>query len=181
MDEIVKYMTEGGWKEDEKVERKLFLFKLAQESKSNENISHKIGGLLIYNQVIEEFLKDLVAYSINYIKAEIWPAKVDIKLDFSKATFGMLIGYFKQYATIEYNRDTIINELTVYNEKRNQIVHNLFKIKDFDKLSSELDEYAFVAEEIVYLLVEYDNSICERFCNLVDRVDFNEFTKTNCE
>lgn len=90
-------------------------------------------------------------------------------------TFGNLIKQFKQYATIEYNRDIIINELMRYKEKRNQVVHNLFNIDNFDKLSSELDEYAQVADEMVYLLVEYDSSICEKFCDLANRVDFNEF------
>ncbi len=93
MDEIVKYMVEGKWKDDEKSERKRYLFKLAQESKSQTELSHKIGGMLIYNQVIEEFLKDIVEYSVNYIKAEIWPAQVHMKFDFSKATFGNLINY----------------------------------------------------------------------------------------
>ena len=176
MDEIVKYMVEGKWKDDEKSERKRYLFKLAQESKSQTELSHKIGGMLIYNQVIEEFLKDIVEYSVNYIKAEIWPVQVHMKFDFSKATFGNLINHFKQYATIEYNREIIINELTAYKEKRNPVVHNLFNIEDFEKLSSELDEYALIADEIVYLLVEYDNSICEKFCDLDSRVDFNEFT-----
>lgn len=177
MDKIVRYMSEGNWKDDEKAGRKRYLFELAQESKSQIEISHKIGGMLIYNQVIEEFLKDIVEYSVNYIKAEIWPAQVQMKFDFSKATFGNLINQFKQYATIEHNRDIIIKELTLYKEKRNQVVHNLFNIEDFDKLSSELNEYALIADEIVYLLIEYDNSICEKFCDLADRIDFNEFTE----
>ena len=177
MDEIIKYMSKSGWKHDEKAERKLYLFKLAQESKAQTEISHKIGGMLIYNQVIEEFLKDIVEYSVNYIKAEIWPTQVQMKFDFSKATFGSLINFFKQYATVEYNREIIIDELTKYREIRNQVVHNLFNIIDFDKLSTELDEYALVADEIVYLLVEYDNSICQKFCDLDNRVNFNEFTE----
>lgn len=119
MDEIVKYMAEGKWKDDEKAERKLYLFKLAQESKSNSDVSHKIGGMLIYNQVIEEFLKDIVEYSVNYIKAEIWPADVHMKFDFSKTTFGSLIKHFKQYATKEYNREIVIEELIKY--KKNEI------------------------------------------------------------
>lgn len=177
MDEIVKYMVEGKWKDDEKADRKLYLFKLAQESKSQKDISHKIGGMLIYNQVIEEFLKDIVEYSVNYIKAEIWPTDVHMKFDFSKATFGSLINYFKQYATKEYNRKYIIEELTKYKEIRNQVVHNLFNIEDFDKLSIKLDEYASVADEIVVLLIEYDSSICQKFCDLSNRVDFNDFVE----
>ena len=96
MDTIVKYMIERKWADDEKTDRKVFLWKLAQKSKEEKDVSHKIGGMLIYNQLIEEFLKDITKLSVNYIKAEIWPADVCLKLDFSKMTFGKLI--IDQYA-----------------------------------------------------------------------------------
>lgn len=175
MDAIVKYMIERKWANDEKSDRKKYLFKLAQQSKKQVEISHKIGGMLIYNQLIEEFLKDIIELSINYIKAEIWPADVSLKVDFTKLTFGKLISEFKQYATIEHNREILLDYLKKYNLKRNEVVHNLFEIEDMDKLVKELDEYALLADEIVFLLLEYDNSVCEKFCDLDRRVDFNDF------
>lgn len=175
MDTIVKYMIERKWADDEKTDRKVFLWKLARKSKEEKEVSHKIGGMLIYNQLIEEFLKDIIELSVNYIKAEIWPADVCLKLDFSKMTFGKLINEFKQYATIEHNREILLNYLQKYNLKRNEVVHHLFEIEDLEKLAIELDEYALLADEIVYLLVEYDNSVCEKFCDLDERVDFNDF------
>lgn len=54
-------------------------------------------------------------------------------------------------------------------------MHNLFHIEDMEKLASELDEYALLADAIVYLLVEYDNSVCEKFCDLDRRIDFRNF------
>ena len=175
MDTIVKYMIERKWADDEKTDRKVFLWELAQKSKEEKEVSHKIGGMLIYNQLIEEFLKDITELSVNYIKAEIWPADVCLKLEFSKMTFGKLINEFKQYATIEHNREILLNYLQKYNLKRNEVVHHLFEIEDLEKLAIELDEYALLADEIVYLLVEYDNSVCEKFCDLDERVDFNDF------
>ncbi len=175
MDKIVEYMINREWADDVKSERKSYLFKLAQSSYKKDDISNKIGAMLIYNQLIEEFLKDIVEYSINYIKAEIWPASIQFSLDLSKFTFGRLINSFEQYATIEPNREIILTYLRKYVIKRNEVVHNLFNIEDLDKLSSELDEYALLADEITYLLVEYDNSICEKFCDLDNRVDFNYF------
>ena len=175
MDTIVKYMIERKWADDEKTDRKVFLWKLAQKSKEEKDVSHKIGGMLIYNQLIEEFLKDITELSVNYIKAEIWPADVCLKLDFSKMTFGKLINEFKQYATIEENREILLEYLHKYNLKRNEVVHHLFEIEDLEKLAIELDEYALLADEIVHLLVEYDNCVCEKFCDLDRRADFNDF------
>ena len=176
MDTIVKYMIERKWADDEKTDRKVFLWNLARKSREEKEVSHKIGGMLIYNQLIEEFLKDITELSVNYVKAEIWPADVCLKLDFSKMTFGKLINEFKQYATIEHNREILLEYLHKYNLKRNEVVHNLFGIEDLEKLAVELDEYALLADEIVHLLVEYDNSVCEKFCDLDRRVDFNDFS-----
>lgn len=172
MDEIVSYMVNRKWADDIKGDRKAYLFRLAMKSKTAQDISGKIGAMLIYNQVIEQFLADIIELSIFYIKAEIWPASVALKVDFDKVTFGKMIELFRQYATIEYNRDILLSYLKKYKVKRNEVVHNLFDIADLNQLSKELDEYADLAEEIVYLLLEYDNQVCEKFCDLERRVDF---------
>ncbi len=44
-------------------------------------------------------------------------------------------------------------------------------------LANVLDEYAILAEEIFYLLIEYDNYIFHKFCDLADREDFSDFTE----
>lgn len=175
MDKIVEYMVRNRWKTDIKIERKLELWNLAKESKKDLDVSHKIGGMLIYNQLIDEFLKDIVEYSIYYIKAEIWPSSFALQIDFSRKTFGQNIELFRQYATIEYNRDVLIKNLVLFNKKRNQVVHNIFDVKDLQSLKKEIDEHLEIAEEIVELLVEYDNCLCEKFVDLSQRVDFNDF------
>ena len=175
MEDIITYMADGKWKDDIKGDRKSFLLKLAKDSATNADVASKIGSMLIYNQLLEEYLKDIVEYSAYYIKAEIWPADVDLSFDFSKTTFGDLIRSFKRFAMKEYNRDIILANLTKYNKKRNEVVHHLFGIEDISALAVELDEYAEIAEELFYLLLEYDNCICEKFCDLSNRVDFRDF------
>ena len=49
MDAIVQYMIERRWANDEKAERKKYLFKLAQQSKKQTEVSHKIGGIGDYS------------------------------------------------------------------------------------------------------------------------------------
>lgn len=171
MDEILDYMVKGKWKTDIKQTRKQELWKLAKESQGDVDVSHKIGGLLIYNQLIDECLKDIIEYSIYYIKAEIWPASFALKVDFERKTFGQNIELFKQYATIEPYRELLIEYLVRFNKKRNQVVHNLF-VEDMQKLKDEINEHLILADEIVCLLVEYDNSICEKFVDLSERVEF---------
>ena len=170
--DIAKFMQQRQWEQDSTAQRKQYLFRLAQKSKDDPDIAAKIGGMLIYNQVIEQCLSDIVDLSIAFIRAEIWPAAVEMDIDTDKATFGKVIDHFQQYATIEPNRDTILSYLKRYNSKRNQVVHDLFDIPDLKKLARELDEYASLAESILLLLMEYEDQIRENFRGLAQRVDF---------
>lgn len=67
--------------------------------------------------------------------------------------------------------------MQLWMKKRNEVVHNLFDIEDLDLLANELDEYAGLAEEILHLLIEYDNQVCEKFCDLENRVDFYQLAE----
>lgn len=159
-------MADRQWAADQKTERKRYMCRLAQQSKQDPDIASKIGGMLIYNQVIEQYLSDIITMSIYYIKARIWPVAVSLDVDLDRATFGKMIEYFKQYATVEPNREQILSYLTKFNNKRNQVVHDLFDIQDLGKLALELDEYAELADEIISLLTEYDSQVCDNFCEL---------------
>lgn len=163
---ISDYMRNQNWQADQKKGRRRYLHRLAQHSRNDPDIASKIGGMLIYNQVIEELLTSIVEMSINYIKAEIWPVSVSLEMDLEKATFGKIIEYFTQFATVEPNRELILSHLKKFNIKRNQVVHDLFDIEDLSKLGQELDEYARLADEILRLLTDYEEQVCENFCRL---------------
>lgn len=166
---IVEYMDNRKWETQQKNRRRQYLHRLAQQSKSDPDIASKIGGMLIYNQLIEQFLADIVQMSIYYIKAKIWPVSVSLDADLDKATFGKVIEYFTQFATVEPNRELILSHLKKFNTKRNQVVHDLFDIEDLKQLAQELDEYAELAEEILRLLTEYESQVRDNFCALDKR------------
>ena len=170
--EIIEYMVRREWAMDKRIERKKQLFRLAQQSKQESDIAHKIGGMLIYNQVIEQYLADIIDMSIHYIKADLWPVTIDLQVDADKATFGKAIEYFRQYATIEPNRELLLKDLKKYNIKRNLVVHDLFDIQDLDRLSKELDEYAALADSILKLLADYETEVRKNFQELEIRVNF---------
>ena len=134
---ITEYMKNQDWSADRKKGRRRYLHRLAQDSRRDPDIASKIGGMLIYNQVIEELLTGIVELSINYIKAEIWPVSVSLEVDLDKATFGKVIEYFTQFATVEPNRELILSHLKKFNIKRNQVVHDLFDIEIFGKESKD--------------------------------------------
>ena len=173
-EDIIQYMVRRKWSVDSKLSRRRYLLRLARESRSDPDIASKIGGMLIWNQVIEQMLKDIVDTSIHFIKARIWPVSVELRIDLDSATFGKVIDYFKQYATVQEDREEILQRLKKFNSKRNQVVHDLFDIGDLRRLGTELDEYADLAEETMALLEKYDERVCDDFRELERRVDLTK-------
>lgn len=172
---VIAYMVSRQWTVDQNAERKRYLHRLAQQCKYDKDVASKIGGMLIYNQVIEQCMTDIVKMSIYYIKADVYPVGVDMDIDIDKVTFGKVIEYFTQFATIEPNRAQILSYLKKYNSKRNQVVHDLFDIQDLNNLARELDEYAKLADEILKLLMEYEDQVCENFDQLSKEVNFKKY------
>ena len=161
-----QYMRQRKWAQDQNTDRKMYLFRVAKKSADSQDIAAKIGGILIYNQVIEQFLADIIEMSICYIKASVLPVSVDLEIDLDKATFGKMIEYFRQYAIAEDNQGQILTYLKQFNVKRNQVAHDLFDVKDLEQLKQELSDYANLADEIIFLLDEYDNRVCKKFCEM---------------
>lgn len=128
MSEVLKFMKNKEWAEDYKIDRKTYLFNLAIQSFIDSDISKKIGGVLIYNQVVEQMLKEVIYCSINYIKAEIYPCIIKMTINLEKLTFGQLIEQFNQYVIKEYNRKFIEEYLKKLNIERNKVVHKLFDV-----------------------------------------------------
>jgi len=176
-EDLSTYMTQRKWLEDNRLQRRKYLIRLARESKRDPDIASKIGGMLMWNQVIEQMLKDIVETSIWYIKARIWPVSVELQIDLDSATFGKVIDYFRQYATLENDREEILSHLKRFNSKRNQVVHDLFDIPDLNKLGRELDGYASLAEELLKLLEQYDSQVCDNFLELEKRVGLKKKVK----
>ncbi len=164
--QFYNYIAQRQWTKEPQSRRRVFMHRLAKDSQQDKDFASKIGGILIYNQVIEQYLADVIWASLYYIKAKIWPVSVELDGDLDNATFGKVIDYFRQFALIETNRDMILSHLKKFQSKRNQVAHDLFDVEDLRKLYDELAEYARLADEIIALLEEYDKAVCQNFYHL---------------
>lgn len=173
--DFYRYIQERKWAIDQNTNRKMFLFRIAKRSTENQDFAAKIGGILIYNQVIEQFLADIIEMSIYYLKAAALPVQIHLEVELEKATFGKMIESFRQYALVAPNQEKILSHLRKFNMKRNQIVHDLFGVEDLAQLYRELTAYSELADQIILLLDEYDNQICNQFCQLEQQLDFHKF------
>lgn len=173
MDAVLEYMINKEWKKDYKYERKIHLLKLAKEGIDGDNISNKIGSMLICSQVVEQFLKEVILCSVAYIKAEIWPSEIELSLDFEKATFGNLITMFKRFAVKTHHRDEIVLKLKELNTLRNEVVHKLFDIEDIEVLGEILNGYYDSAFDTISMLSKYYGEVCWYLNDLDNRVEFD--------
>ena len=67
---IFEQMNNRDWWIDKFKARKIELISSCRRINSTSSISRKIGGLLLWQQVIEQFLKEINKISITYVKAE---------------------------------------------------------------------------------------------------------------
>lgn len=173
MDEVLSFMVNKEWQKDEKKSRKLELLNAAREGRNSDEMAQKIGSVLLYSQVIDQFLKESIISSVAYVKAEIWPTEIRLQLNLEEMTLGRLIEAFKQYSLKNKNQDLLIGYLKEYNPKRNRVVHKLLSEKDLKVLLNEIEEYNEMAEKIILVLIEYRIDIKMYFYDLEDRVDFD--------
>ena len=106
-------------------------------------------------QVIEQFLKEINKISITYVKAEIWPTKVDLKLDYDRKTFGQVIDMYKNYSVDYEDRPQIIGHLKTINDNRRMVTHKMFEVENLDDLEDLFESSFNIHEELLQLLLDH--------------------------
>ena len=169
---IFESMKNKDWWIDKFKARKIELIRSCRKINSNSSISRKIGGLLLWQQVIEQFLKEINQISLTYVKAEIWPTKIDFKIDYDKKTFGQIIDMYKNYSVDYEDRPKIIGFLKTINDNRRMVTHKMFNVEDLEELENLFESSYDIHEELLQLLLDHYILIGDNLEELNDRVDF---------
>ena len=165
-------MKNKDWWIDEFKARKIELISSCRRINSNSSMSRKIGGLLLWQQVIEQFLKEIIQISLTYVKAEIWPTKIDFKIDYDKKTFGQILDMYKNYSVDYEDRPKIIGFLKTINDNRRMVTHKMFNVEDLEELENLFESSYDIHEELLQLLLDHYILIGDNLEELNDRVDF---------
>ena len=168
-------MANPSWWIDKQKERKLTLLASARNVRPQSSISKKMGALLIWQQVLEQFLKEIIEISIFYIKAEIWPTKIDLKVDFERKTFGQIIDDYENFSLYFKDKHITISKLKEVNSNRNKIVHKIFKINDLAQLEDYFRTNFKEYKNLLNLLLDHYSDICYYLEDLKKRVDWDDF------
>lgn len=169
---IFESMKNKEWWIDKFKARKLELISSCRRISSNSSISRKIGGLLLWQQVIEQFLKEIIQISLTYVKAEIWPTKIDLKIDYDRKTFGQIIDMYKNYSVDYEDRPKIIGYLKTINDNRRMVTHKMFNVEDLEELENLFKSSYDIHEDLLQLLLDHYILIGDNLEELNDRVDF---------
>lgn len=171
---IIEGMKNKEWWLDKLKSRKIELLKYSRKINYASSFTRKIGGLLLWQQIIEQFLKEIIQISITYIKAEIWPTKIDLKIDYEKKTFGQIIELYKNYSIDYEDRPKIVGYLNKINVNRNKIVHKMFEVEDLNSLEDLFEASYNTHEDLLKLLLDHYNVIGNNLEDLESRVDWEK-------
>lgn len=171
---IFEAMKNKEWWIDKFKSRKIQLIRYGRKINSNSSISRKIGGLLLWQQVIEQFLKEIVQMSITYVKAEIWPTKIDFKIDYDRKTFGQIIEMYKNYSVDYEDRPMILEYLKIINDNRRGVTHKMFEVEDLRDLEDLFESGYDIHEELLKLLLDHYILVAEDLEDLKARVDWDD-------
>ena len=172
---IFEAMKNKDWWIDNFKSRKIELIRSCRKINSNSSISRKIGGLLLWQQVIEQFLKEIIQISLTYVKAEIWPTKIDFKIDYDRKTFGQVIEIYKNYSVDYEDRPKILEHLKTINDNRRTITHKMFEVENLEDLEDIFESSYNIHEELLQLLLDHYILVGNNLEDLKTRVDWEDF------
>lgn len=151
------------------------LFDIAFDAYDQKTSYGYIASVLIWHQIIEHLTVHLIELSYLYIKAEIWPTRINLEFDSSKS---QMFGKYEELLnkTIEFrDKQEFIRYAHNFNTLRIQFVHKLALLKNEKSIEKIAEKAKFLFTQKI--LFSYQNSVKNLYAKLEDlnnRVDFNE-------
>ena len=145
-----------------------YLEGIAEDSYDKGTTEGYLGALLIYHQLAEKIILLLVQYSDLYLKAVIYPDKVDTSYKHLD-TFSKIIN--KHNSTIVFEKkSTIIKNARELNDIRNKLMHHIVETPTEDKIN----ELAVKGRDNFYKIFNNWKVAMRWFYNRFDRIRAEE-------
>ena len=101
----------------------IHLLRIANKQIENRTVEGVLSSTLIYQQVMEELILNLLKMSHLYVQAEIWPTRINFPIK-NKMMFGQLLDAHKLSINFD-KKEELIKEAREFNELRIKFVHKL--------------------------------------------------------
>ncbi|MFY0645006.1 MAG: hypothetical protein JXR19_11110 [Bacteroidia bacterium] len=151
------------------------LMQIASNAFHKNSVEGRLSSVLIYHQIVEEFLLNLVKLSNLYVQAEIWPNRLYLKID-DKLMFGQILKEHEK--TIDFERkEELLLKCSKFNQTRIKYVHKLLKFKTNEQIISEAGKIHDDFHEITELYLEASEFFQWLLGDLKERVAWKEMKK----
>lgn len=129
------FAHENQWLTFESKELIIGLIKRADKQFETNTVEGILSSVLIYQQVLEEFLRVLLQLSNLYIQGEIWPNRINLAVK-AKMMFGELLKEHKR--TIHFDsKENLLKSCEDFSVVRNKFVHKLLKFGSHEEMLNE--------------------------------------------
>ena len=148
------------------------LLRIANNAFIKNTVEGRLSAILIYHQIVEEFLINLLKLSNLYIQAEIWPNRLYLKVS-EKLMFGQIIREHEKTIDFE-SKDKLLAQCSLFNQTRNKYVHKLLKFKNNEEIILEAEKIKDDFNEIIELYLKGSTHLSWILDDLKKRVDWKD-------
>lgn len=147
----------------------LKLMRIANDQFDTKTVGGSLSSILIFQQIIEQYLINLIKMSNLLIQAKIWPNRINLVTN-EKQMFGKILEEHKRI--IDYtNKNELLKKCNEFNSIRIQFVHHLLKFKT-DK---EIIEYTGPIKDKFFEICDLFFTSREFFTTRLLELKDNEF------
>lgn len=150
----------------------LHLLQIANKQIKNKTVEGVLSATLIYQQVMEELILNLLKVSHLYVQAEIWPSRINFPIN-KKMMFGQLLDAHKLSIDFDMKQE-LIKEAKEFNELRVKFVHKLVHTKGPSEIIDSADDVYTKFQTILDLFYQAREHLDRKLHDLYSRVDFND-------
>lgn len=169
---LTRIAEEANWPEIDNSELSKKLVQIAHKEFAKKTVGGYLSSILIYQQVIEEFLINLLELSNLYVQGEIWPARIEIKTK-NRLMFGQLVKEHQR--TIDFDdKDDLLQQCDAFNKIRIKFVHNLLKFKNNKEVIESVKDVPNQFLNIIDLYFSGRSHILWLLDDLNKRVDWKD-------
>jgi hypothetical protein len=169
---IGKISNEEQWPKIDNTELIFKLLEIADKQHKSQTIEGLLSSLLIYQQIVEEYLINLLKLSNLYIQAEVWPTRLNLRIK-NKLMFGQLLQEHNR--TIDFDKKAeLLNECREFNETRIKFVHHLLKFNTQQEIIDEAKESMDKFDKISNLYNEGKAHVEWLLTDLQERVNWRD-------
>ena len=172
-DLIKKISNSTNWPDFERANFLDELDEICNQAFDKGTIEGYLASLLIYQQLSEEIIKQLLKDAQFFIQLSVFPAEIQF-LEKQRLTFGQVIDEFKTTISFQ-NKNEIISACQELNKHRIEFVHGLTKRTSLKDIGQQVSKVRDLYIEIYKLSTQAHDNFRLSFKDFKKDIDWNDY------